>query len=118
MNHLQEQTSSQYNNIGTEPARVDYGEDFNPYEIFESQDTLIKWAREVAMAQEFFLIVKRSDVAGMRTNGRVLLSCDREGTYRNKNVKIPDKEGARSTGSKKYGCPFRLKGKELSNTAG
>ena len=72
---------------------------------FLKVETLIKWAREVAMAQGFFL-VKRSDVSGMRTNGRILLSCDRKGTYRNRNAKIPDKEGARSTGSKKCGCPF------------
>ena len=39
---------------------------------------MIKWAREVAKAQGFFLVVKRSDVSGMRTNERGLLSCDRE----------------------------------------
>ena len=54
MNHLQEQTFSRYSNIGTELVRIDYGEDFITYEIFESRDTLIKWAREVAMAQGFF----------------------------------------------------------------
>ena len=116
MNHLQEQTSSRYSNVDTELARVDYGEDFIIHEIFESRDTLIKWAREVAMAQGFFLVVKKSDVFGMRTNGRVLLSCDIDGTYRNRNVKISDKEGARSAISKKCGCTFQLKDKELSNT--
>ena len=45
MNHLQEQTSSRYSNAGTEFARVDYGEDFITYKIFESQDMLIKWAK-------------------------------------------------------------------------
>jgi len=44
MNYLQEQTSSPYSNIGTELTRVDYGEDFSMYEIFESRETLIKWA--------------------------------------------------------------------------
>jgi len=52
------------------------------------------------------LVLKRSDVSEMRTNRRVLLSCDREGTYGNRNAKILDKEGARSTGNKKCGCPF------------
>ena len=70
------------------------------------------------MAQEFFIIVKRSEVSGMWRNGNVLLSCDREGIYRNRNVKIQDKRRASNTGSKKCGCPFLLKGKELSNTAG
>ena len=40
--------------------------------------------------------MKRFDVSGMRRNERVLLNCDREGTYINRNAKIPDKEGARS----------------------
>ena len=70
---------------------------------------MIKWAREAGMVQGFFIVVKRSDVSGMRKNGRVLLSCDRKGTYRNKNVKAQDKKGARSTGSKKCGCPFLLR---------
>jgi len=51
-------------------------------------------------------------------NGRVLLSCDREETYRNRNAKTQDKKGARSTESKKFGCLVLRKGKELSNTAG
>ena len=66
MNHLHEQISSRYSNVGAELVRVDYGEDFTTYEIFESRETLIKWAREVAMAQGFFLVVKRSNVSGMR----------------------------------------------------
>jgi len=106
VNHLQEQTFSRYSNVGTELARVNYGDDFITYENFESRDTLIKLARKVAMAQGFFLVVKKPDVSRMRTDGRVLLSCDREGIYRNRNAKISDKEGARSTRSKKCGCPF------------
>ena len=48
--------------------------------------------------------------------GRVLLSCDRKGTYRNKKVKRNhSSKGLRTTSSKKYGCLFLLKGKELSN---
>ena len=70
------------------------------------------------MAKGFFIIVKRSDVSGMQKNRRVLLSYDREGTYKNRNAKLPDKEGTRSIGSNKCGCSCRLKGKELSNTAG
>jgi len=42
MNHLQEETSFRYSNVGTELARVDYGEDFITYEIFKSRETLIK----------------------------------------------------------------------------
>jgi len=68
--------------------------------------------------KDFFLVVKRYDVSETQKNGRVLLSCDKEGTYRNKNVKAQDKKGARSTGSKKCGCPFLLNGKEFSNTSG
>ena len=93
MNHLQEQTSSRYSNVSTELVRIYYDEDFTTYEIFESLQTLIKWVLEVALAYEFFLVMKRSDVSEMQKNGRVLLSCDREGTYRNKNAKTQDKRG-------------------------
>jgi len=117
MNHLQEQTSSRCSNVDFELTRVDYGEDFTTYEIFECQETLIKWAWEVAVASGFSLVVKRSDVFGTRKNERVLLSCDRERIYKNRNVKAQDKAGTRSTWSKKCGCPFLLKGKKLSNTA-
>jgi len=51
-------------------------------------------------------------------NRRILLICDRERTYRDRNMKAQDKKGTKSTGSKKCGCPFLLKGKELSNIAG
>jgi len=50
---MHEQTSSRSSNVGAELARVDYGEDFTTYEIFESRDMLIKWDREVTMAQGF-----------------------------------------------------------------
>ena len=65
MNHLKEQTSSRYSNVGTKLVRVNYGEDFTTYEIFKSREALIKCAREVAVAQGFFLVVKRSDVSEM-----------------------------------------------------
>jgi len=70
MNHLQEQTSFLYSNVDTELVRVDYGVDFTTCEIFESRETLIKWAREVAIVEGFFIVVKRSDVSEMRKNGR------------------------------------------------
>jgi len=54
---------------------------------------LIKCAREVAVAQGFFLVVKRSDVSEMRKNRRVLLICDLERIYRNRNAKAQDKRG-------------------------
>ena len=72
------------------------------------------------MAQGFFLVVKRSGISGMRRNGRVLLNCDREGTYRNRNVKTnlknkSEQQSSKTTDSKKCGCLFLLKGEELSN---
>jgi len=49
-------------------------------------------------------------------NGRILLNCDRKGTYRNKNAKKnQSSKSSRSTGSKKCSCPFLLKGKEFSH---
>ena len=77
MNHLQEQTSFRYSNVGIKLTRVDNGEDFTTYEIFESQEALIKWTREVAMAQEFFCCQEIVSLK-LEKNERVPLSCDRE----------------------------------------
>jgi len=55
----------------------------------------------------------------MIKKGKVLLSCNREGIYRNINVKTNQStKGSRTINSKKYGYPFLLKGKELSKEEG
>ena len=73
---LQEQLSTQCSNIGTELI-IDYGGEFTTYEIFQSREALINWAREVDKSQGFFNVIKRSDASGNGKNRRVLLSCDR-----------------------------------------
>jgi len=119
---LQKQLSTQCSNIGTELI-IDYGGEFTTYEIFQSREALINWAREIVKSQGFFIVTKKSEAPRNGKNGRVLLSCDRKGTYRNRNVKTNDKkkieqQSSKTTYSKKCGCPFLLKGKELSNEVG
>ena len=69
----------------------------------------MKWARSVAHENGFVAIIMRSDTyTGSR--GRtsfVLIGCERSGKY-----KCRKKEFVRrDTGSRKCGCPFKLRGK-------
>ena len=49
----------------------------------------------------------------------MLLSCDREETNGNRNAKkYQSNKGSKTTGKKKCGRPFLLKGKELSRNEG
>ena len=68
---------------------IDYNADFTAYEIFQSREALITWAREVGKLHGFVVVIKKSDINRHERseNGRVLLNCDREGTYRNRNAK-------------------------------
>jgi len=85
---LQMQSSTQCSNIRKE-LMIDYSVDFTTYEIFQSPEALITWAWEVDKLQGFIVVIKKFDINrhGRNENGRVLLSCNREGTYRNKNAK-------------------------------
>jgi len=85
MDYLQAKSSTQCSNIGTE-LMIDYNADFTTYEILEA---LITWAQEVGKIQGFVIIINKFDINrhGRNGNGRVLLSCDREGTYRNRDAK-------------------------------
>ena len=40
---------------------IDYSGDFITYEIFQSQEALIKWAQKVSKSQVFFIVIKKSD---------------------------------------------------------
>ena len=85
---MQTQSSTQCNNIEIE-LMIDYSAGFTTYETFQSREALITWAQEVGKLQGFTVVIKKSYINrhGRSDNGRVLLSCNREGTYRNKNAK-------------------------------
>ncbi|XP_068504159.1 protein FAR-RED IMPAIRED RESPONSE 1-like [Phaseolus vulgaris] len=81
---------------------------FTTDEIFRTRDELLKWVRKVAFHFGFVIVILRSDTStGQR--GRktfVLLGCERGGKYRRykKDLKVTE------SGTRKCGCPFRLRG--------
>ena len=67
------------------------------------------WARTVANENGFVAMIMRSDT-DTDSRGRssfVLIGCERSGTYKCKNKEFVRKD----TGSRKCGCPFRLRAK-------
>ena len=96
-------------------------------QIFVSRDALIRWTREQEKMNGFVIIIKRSDIGGASKfkTGRILFCCERGGQFRKKKVvesdsktihkldqgsNPPEKKSVKSTGTKKCGCPFSLKG--------
>ncbi|KAI5332645.1 hypothetical protein L3X38_022774 [Prunus dulcis] len=106
---------------------LDYRNEFITNEIFVSRDALIRWTHEQGKRNGFVIIIKRSDIggAGKFKTGRILFCCERGGQFRKKKVvesdsktihkldqssNPPKKKSVKSTGTKKCGCPFSLKG--------
>ena len=71
----------------------------------------MQWARSVAHENGFMAVIMRSDInTGIR--GRtsfVLIGCERSGQYRSRKKDFY----RRDTGSRKYRCPFKLRGKPV-----
>jgi len=61
--------------------------DFTTYEVFQTREALIKWARKVGKSHGFMIIIKKSDAERNGKEGRISLSCERSGKYRGKEVK-------------------------------
>ena len=83
----QEHPYIHYNNISTKMI-IDYSTDFTTYEIIQSREALIKWAREVGKSHGFMLIIKKSDVLRNGKKGKVLISCEHSEKYKGKKVKF------------------------------
>ena len=47
--------------------------DFTTYEIFQTREALIKWAREVDKSYDFMIIIKKSDALRNGRKGEYLL---------------------------------------------
>ncbi|KAL3632394.1 hypothetical protein CASFOL_025378 [Castilleja foliolosa] len=97
---------------------VNYTSQFTTYELFETRDDLLNWARGVGVENGIVVVVLRSD------KGRVTLTCSKGGQFREAKPK-PEckKKGAdgqddvpkkRDKGTNKKDCPFRLVGKQKS----
>jgi len=60
--------------------------DFTTYEIFQTREALIKWARGVGKSHGFMIIIKKSDAARNGKKGRISLSYEQSEKYRGKEV--------------------------------
>ena len=76
----------------------------------------MQWARTVAHENGFVAVIMRSDIdTGSRGRSSfVLIGCERSGLYKCRNKEFV----RRDTGSRKYGCPFRLRGKPVHGVEG
>jgi len=79
--------------------------------VFVTRDDVLQWARSVAHENGFVVVIMRSDtnidIRGMTSF--VLISCEMSGQYRSRKKDFV----RRDTGSRKFGCPFKLHGKPL-----
>ncbi|XP_004516692.1 uncharacterized protein [Cicer arietinum] len=95
------------NNRG-EAVMVDLTDAFSTDVKFDTRDDLLKWARNVGRENGIVVVIFRSETAttGPITKTKLILGCERSGKYRPwKNPKP-----TWSTWSRKYECPFRLRG--------
>ncbi|KAH1226279.1 PKS-NRPS hybrid synthetase [Glycine max] len=88
----------------------------NEGHVFATRDEVLHWARTVAHENGFVALIMRSDTyTGSR--GRtsfVLIGCERSGQYKCKKKEFVK----RDTGTRKCGCPFKLRGKPVHGGEG
>ncbi|KAL5170514.1 putative protein FAR1-RELATED SEQUENCE 10 [Glycine soja] len=101
---------------GVNEPHVDCSNAFNTSQVFATRDNVLQWARTVAHENGFVALIMRSDTeTGSRGRSSfVLIGCERSGTYKCRNKEFVRKD----TGSRKCGCPFRLRGKPVHGGEG
>ncbi|RZB74634.1 putative protein FAR1-RELATED SEQUENCE 10, partial [Glycine soja] len=101
---------------GVNEPHVDCSNAFNTSQVFATRDDVLQWARTVAHENGFVAVIMRSDTeTGSRGRSSfVLIVCERSGTYKCRNKEFVRKD----TGSRKCGCPFRLRGKPVRGGEG
>ncbi|KAH1213377.1 Protein FAR1-RELATED SEQUENCE 6 [Glycine max] len=88
----------------------------NEPHVFATRDDVLQWARTVAHENGFVAVIMRSDTeTGSRGRSSfVLIGCERSDMYKCRNKEFVRKD----TGSRKCGCPFRLRGKPVHGGEG
>ncbi|KAH1256611.1 hypothetical protein GmHk_03G006731 [Glycine max] len=101
---------------GVNEPHVDCSNAFNTSQVFGTQDDVLQWARRVAHENGFVVVIMRSDtyIGSRGRSSFVLILCERSGTYKCRNKEFVRKD----TGSRKCGCPFRLRGKPVHGGEG
>ncbi|KAH1226998.1 Protein FAR1-RELATED SEQUENCE 5 [Glycine max] len=101
---------------GANEPHVDCSNAFNTCQVFGTRDDILQWARTVAHENGFVAMIMRSNIdTGSRGRSSfVLIRCERSGLYKCRNKKFV----RRDIGSRKCGCPFRLRGKPVHGGEG
>ncbi|CAJ2651984.1 unnamed protein product, partial [Trifolium pratense] len=81
-----------------------------PEETYKDRDELIKWVKGQAEKLHFTVVIVRSDQGLVSGKPSFVLGCERGGAYRPSNNKAKKKVSIEERGSRKIGCPFRLRG--------
>ncbi|KAH1262132.1 putative protein FAR1-RELATED SEQUENCE 10 [Glycine max] len=111
---MSEQENMDYENeeaCGVNEPHVDCLDALNTSQVFECREDVLQWARSVAHENGFVAVILRSDT-NTGSRGRttfVLIGCERSSEY-----KCRKKEFIRRyTGTRKCGCPFKLRCKPV-----
>ncbi|KAK2369948.1 protein FAR1-RELATED SEQUENCE [Trifolium repens] len=92
--------------IGPPAIHFDSSSSFLTDQAFETRDALLKWVRDVAAGLKFAVVIVNSDYGDGNRKQKLVLGCERGGTYKRASKKIKFEE----TGTRKCGCPFKLRG--------
>ncbi|KAG5549312.1 hypothetical protein RHGRI_014609 [Rhododendron griersonianum] len=92
----------------------DCTEHFTTETVFPSDEALVDWIRCTGKQYGFIIVIMGFEKCIKNRTPRMRFSCERSGKYRPFVKKVDGKEVAvkkrvRSTGTKKYECPFELK---------
>ncbi|XP_028186484.1 protein FAR1-RELATED SEQUENCE 5-like [Glycine soja] len=96
---------------GANEPHVDCSNTFNTSQVFECREDVLRWARSVAHENGFVAVILRSDT-NTGSRGRttfVLIGCERSDEYRCRKKEFI----RRDIGTRKCGCPFKLRCKPV-----
>ncbi|KAH1262127.1 hypothetical protein GmHk_02G004814 [Glycine max] len=111
---MSEEADMDYQNeesCGAKEPHVDCFDAFNTSQVFDGREDVLRWAQSVAHENGFVVVIVRSDT-NTGSRGRtsfVLIGCEMSGEYRCRKKEFIK----RDTGTKKCGCPFKLRCKPV-----
>ncbi|KAK3185165.1 hypothetical protein Dsin_032451 [Dipteronia sinensis] len=109
----EDESSTCGSTVGT--VSVDYTSTFTTDMIFNSRKELVEWIRDTGKKNGMIIIIKKSDVGAEGRRPRITFACERSGNYRRKYNEGQTPKRPKTTGTKKCGCPFELKGHKLDD---
>jgi hypothetical protein len=86
--------------------QFDTSSSFLTNQAFKTRDDLLKWARDIAATFRFAVVIVNSDYGDGKRKHELVLGCERGGAYKQTSKKIKFED----TGTRKCGCPFKLRG--------